>query len=156
MDINFRDVVQHIYDYFKEHLPLYTIFEVRKQSYDPADNYLYMVAAKKDDGSYAVWTSWNASIRSLNQGHYNLPNMGVCAEIMTEYQNAQSTDETENTPLKCLQELLIKHDDNLEDSYQQILYVTGFIDGITAQRENNWCEMSKTEIDELYQEAVEE
>lgn len=156
MDINFKDVVQHVYDYFEEHLPLYTVCEVRKQSYDPADNYLYMVAAKKKDESYVVWTNWNESTQSLNHGYYGLPDMKTCAEIMTEYQSTHNTDETENTPLKCLQELLIKHDDNLEDSYQQIIFVTGFCDGIAAQRKNNWREMLETEIDKLYFEIVEE
>lgn len=154
MNINFKDIVQHIYDYFEEHLPLYTVFEIQRKSYDSADDYLFMVVAKHQNGSYAVWTSWNESICTLNHGHYNLPNMGVCAEIMSKYQNTHDTDNTESTPLECLQELLIKRDDHFEDSYQQILYISGFIDGITAQRENHWCEMSETEICKLYQEAV--
>lgn len=157
MDINFKEVVQHISDYFEEHLSLYTIFEIRKQSYDPTDNYLYMVAAKHQNGSYAVWISWNESIRSLNHGYYGLPDMKACAEIMTEYQNAHSTDDVEsNTPLECLQELLIKHDDNFEDSYQQIIFVAGFEEGIKAQQKNNWNPLSETEIDALYQKTVEE
>lgn len=156
MDINFKEVVQHVYDYFEEHLPLYTVFEVRKQSYEPADNYLYMVAAKHQNGSYAVWISWNESIQSLNHGHYGLPDMKTCAEIMAEYQNTHSTDETENTPLRCLQELLVKNDDNLEDSYQQIIFVAGFEEGIKAQQKNNWAPLFEEEIDELYKEAVEE
>lgn len=156
MDINFKDVVQHVYDYFEENLPQFTVFEVRKQSYNPADNYLYMVAAKKKDESYAVWTNWNESIQSLNHGYYGLPDMKTCAEIMSEYQSTHNTDETENTPLKCLQELLVKNDDNLEDSYQQIIFVAGFEEGIKAQQKNNWNPLSEEEIDELYQEAVEE
>lgn len=139
-----------------EHLPLYTVFEVRKQSYDPADDYLYMVVAKHQNESYAVWTNWNEQVLSLNHGHFDLPDMKTCAEIMTEYQSTHNTNETENTPLKCLQELLIKHDDNLEDSYQQIIFVAGFEEGIKAQQKNNWAPLSEEEIDELYQEAVEE
>lgn len=153
-NINFKDVVQHVYDYFEEHLPLYTVFEVRKQSYEPADNYLYMVAAKKKDESYAVWTNWNESTQSLNHGYYGLPDMKVCAEIMAEYQSSQNNET--NTPLETLKELLIKHDDNLEDSYQQIIFVAGFEEGIKAQQKNNWSPLSEEEIDELYQGAVEE
>ncbi len=157
MYINFKDVVQHVCDYFDEHLPQFTVFEVRRQSYDPADNYLYMVTAKHQNGSYAVWTSWNESIQILNHGHYGLPDMKSCAEIMTEYQNAQSTNQMENcTPSECLQELLIKHDDTFEDSYQQIVFVTGFVDGIAAQREQKWSQLAETEINALYQETVEE
>lgn len=154
MNINFKDVVQHIYDYFEEHLPQYTVFEVRKKFYDSEnDDYLYMVAAKHKDSSYAVWT-WNESIHSLNHGHYGLPDMKTCAEIMSEYQNAHDTDDTESTPLECLQKLLIKHDDHFEDSYHEILYIAGFCDGITAQRENSWNLMTETEVCKLYQEAV--
>ena len=76
---------------------------------------------------------------------------------MADYQNAHSTyDEENNTPLECLKELLIKHDDNFEDSYQQLLYTLGFVDGIAAQQVNNWNPLSETETDELYQEAVDE
>lgn len=156
MDINFKNVVQHVYDYFEEHLPQYTVFEVRKQSYNPADNYLYMVAAKKKDESYTVWTNWNEQIHSLNHGHFDLPDMKACAEIMINYQNTHDTGETGNTPLKCLKDLLVKHDANLEDSYQQIIFVTGFGEGIKAQQKNNWNPLSEAEIDALYQEAVEE
>lgn len=154
MNINFKDVVQHISDYFEEHLSQFTVFEVRKQSYNPDDNYLYMVAAKHKNGNYAVWTSWNESTQSLNQGHYDLSNMKVCAEIMTEYQSTHNTETL--TPLETLQKLLIKHDDNLEDSYQQIIFVAGFGEGIKAQQKNNWNPLSEAEIDALYQEAVEE
>lgn len=154
MDINFKDVVQHVYDYFEEHLPLYTVFEVRKKSYNPDDDYLYMVAAKKKDESYTVWTNWNEQVHSLNHGHFDLPDMKSCAEIMTKYQS--SHNEETNTPLETLKELLIKHDDNLEDSYQQIIFVAGFEEGIKAQQKNNWSPLSEEEIDELYQGAVEE
>ena len=87
MHITFIDVVQHIYDYFEHHLPQYTIFEVQKQSYNPNDDYLDMVAAKHQNESYAIWTSWNEQLQSLNHGHYNLPDMKSCAEIMIEYQH---------------------------------------------------------------------
>lgn len=154
MNINFKDVVQHVYDYFEEHLPLYTVFEIRRKSYDTEnDDYLFMVAARKQDGTYAVWTCWNESIRSLNHGHYNLPDMKTCSEIMTEYQTAH---DTESSPLECLQELLIKRDDHFEDSYHEILYILGFADGIASQYKNHWNPMTETEIYELYQEAVKE
>jgi len=153
MNINFKDAVEHISDYFEKHLPLYTIFEVRRQSYDP-DDYLYMITAQKPDGTFTIWTSWNESIQSLNHG-YDLPNLKLCIKIMEEYQNTHSTYCTVNSePLEYLRQLLIKHDDNFEDSYQQILYISGFCDGIAAQRKNNWCEMTESEIGKLYHEAL--
>lgn len=157
MNLNFKDVVQHIYDYFEEHFPQYAVFEVRRPSYEPADDYLYMVAARHQNGSYATWLSWNEKIHSLNHGHYGLSDMKSCLEIMSDYQDIHSANDTENnTPLECLQELLIKHDNNLENSYQQIVYVTGFVDGIAAQRENKWAQLSETAINTLFKETVEE
>lgn len=154
MNISLKEVIQHINDYLKEHLPKYTVFEIRRQSYAPDDDYLYMVAAKHQNGTYAVWTSWNESTKSLNHGHYDLPDMKSCLEIMSDYQNIYSTYDTESTPLECLMELLIKHDDNFEDSYQQIVYTTGFVDGIAAQQKNKWKQLSETETDKLYHEAL--
>lgn len=87
MDNNYMEAVQHVNEYFKVHLPLYTPFEVRRQTYNPEDDYLYMVSAEKKDGSFAVWTSWNESIRSLNCGHYDLPSMEACAKLMEDYRN---------------------------------------------------------------------
>lgn len=156
MNINFLDVVQHITNYFEEHLPLYTIFEVRRQTFNPNDNYLYMVAAKHQNGDYAIWTSWNEHLQSLNHGHYNLPDMKACADIISDYQNSHSTDADEIvTPLECLQKFLIKHDDLFENSYDELLYVTGYTDGIKAQCENHWDQMTEREIDHLFKETIE-
>ena len=155
MNINIKDVVQHIYDYFEEHLPQYTVFEIRRKSYDTDDDYLFMVAAKHQNGTYAVWTYWNESIYSLNHGHYNLPDMKACAEIMSEYQTAHDTYDTESSPLECLQELLIKRDDNFEDSYNEIVYITGFCDGVTAQQKYNWNKMTEREFNNLFRETIE-
>ena len=85
MDTIALDVKMQVYLYFKENLPKYTILDIRRQSYHPEDHYLYMVSAKKDDGTYTVWTCWNQSIKSLNCGHYDLPDEKVCEEIMDEY-----------------------------------------------------------------------
>ena len=78
-------VLAHINEYFKENLPRYEVVKVRKKSYHPDDAHLYMVAAKKDDGLYAVFTSFNDLSRSLNYGHYDLKNMETCEAIMDEY-----------------------------------------------------------------------
>lgn len=111
-----------------------------------------MVAAKHQNGDYAVWTSWNEQIQSLNHGHYNLPDKKACVEIMTEYQTIHNSERS--TPLECLQELFTKHNNNFEDSYQKIVYIMGFINGITAQCENKWEKMTQEEADFLFNEAV--
>lgn len=71
--------------YFKENLPGYTVIKARKKSYHPDDSHLYMVSAKKDDGTYAVWTSWNQKTRSLNHGHYGLRSEGDCEKVMNDF-----------------------------------------------------------------------
>lgn len=72
--------------YFGEHLPKYEVLEVRRKSFHPDDSYLYMVSAKKEDGTYAVWTSWNEETQSLNHGHYNISSAEDCEKIFAEFQ----------------------------------------------------------------------
>ena len=156
MDNNYMEVVQHVEEYFKKHLQQYTVCEVRRQSYNAEDDYLYMVSGKKeDDGSYAVWMSWNNSIKSLNFGHYNLPSLEACAQMMTEYQCGSLYADENSSPLEFLYKLLVKRDDDFESTEQQLIYIRGYADGINAQQKYNWDKLTETEINELFQKAVE-
>lgn len=85
MDINLSEVREHVEFYFKENLPQYTVLEIRRKSSHPDDSYLFMVSAKKDDGTYAVWSSWNESTQSLNHGHYNIKSLEDCEKVIREY-----------------------------------------------------------------------
>ncbi len=85
MAINLNEVRKHVELYFKKHLPKYTVLEIRQKSYHPADNYLYMVSAKKEDGSYAFWSSWNERLQTLNHGHYNLQSVEDCEKLFEEF-----------------------------------------------------------------------
>lgn len=51
METGLLEVMEQVTLYLKEHLPGYTVLKVRKKSYHPDDSHLYMVAAKKDDGT---------------------------------------------------------------------------------------------------------
>lgn len=79
------EVLEQVERYFAESLPKYKVLKIRRQSYHPDDNYLYMVSAKKDDGTYAVWTLWNQSTKCLNCGHYGLQTEADCEKVMDEY-----------------------------------------------------------------------
>ena len=70
--------------YFRVHLPAYEVVEVRRKSGYGEDSYLYMVAAKKDDGTYAVWTCWNEKLQALNHGHYDIGDLETCHKIMDD------------------------------------------------------------------------
>ncbi len=85
MGIDLNEIREHVELYFKEHLPKYTVLEIRQKSYHPADNYLWMVSAKEEDGTYAVWTAWNVSSQSLNFGHYNLKSIEDCEKVFEEF-----------------------------------------------------------------------
>lgn len=85
MNINLSEVKEHIELYFKENLPKYTVLEIRRKSSHPDDSHLFMVSAKKDDGTYALWTGWNELSRSLNHGHYNLQSTEECEKIFEEF-----------------------------------------------------------------------
>ncbi len=79
------EVMEQVTLYLKENLPKYTVLKIRKKSYHPDDSHLYMVSAKKDDGTYAVWTSWNQKLKSLNHGHYDLQSEKDCEQVMDEF-----------------------------------------------------------------------
>lgn len=80
-----QEVVTGIKKYFVVHLPRYEIVKVRKKSYHEDDAHLYMVSAVKRDGTFAVWTSWNNLTKTLNHGHYDLPDLEACDRIMDEF-----------------------------------------------------------------------
>lgn len=77
-----REVLNNVEKYLKWHLPAYEVVEVRKKSEYEDDSYLYMVAAKKDSGEYAVWTCWNEKLQTLNHGHYGIKDLKGCQKIM--------------------------------------------------------------------------
>ncbi len=85
MQTELLEVLEQVNIYFREHLPKYNVLRVRRKSNHPDDSYLYMVSAKKDDGTYAVWTCWNTQTKSLNYGHYNLTSEDDCEKLMNEF-----------------------------------------------------------------------
>lgn len=86
------EVTEDVKAYFKEHLPKYDVLKVRRKSHHPDDSYLYMVSAKKDDGTYAVWTCWNESTKNLNYGHYNLTSEEDCKKLMDEFYYSEDSE----------------------------------------------------------------
>lgn len=64
MNDNLNKVKEHVELYFREQLPKYTILEIKRKSSHPDDDYLYMVSAQKDDGTFAMWTCWNKHYRA--------------------------------------------------------------------------------------------
>lgn len=85
MNINLNEVREHIELCFKENLPQYTVLEIRKKSSHPDDARLFMVSAKKDDGTYSLWTGWNELSQSLNHGHYDLKSAAECEKLFEEF-----------------------------------------------------------------------
>lgn len=74
LDVSYK-VRKNINKYFKEEKALenYEVMSVARHSNHPNDSHIYMVSAvNKKTGEYAVWTSWNDEMKSLNFGHYGL------------------------------------------------------------------------------------
>ena len=84
-DYDLKQVRINVEEYFKKHLPQYTVLEIKQKSEYPEDSYLFMVSAIKDDGTFAMWTSWNESTQSLNYGHYNLDSYAECEMLFEEH-----------------------------------------------------------------------
>ena len=97
--------IEHIKEYFEENLPQYNLCSIHRKSNHSEDSHLYMVIARKNDGSYAFWTSWNESTNSLNYGHYGLYNYADCEVALNEYFN-DITDE-----IKKYGPCILKYDD---------------------------------------------
>lgn len=85
MDAIPKEVEENIREYFRENLPRYEVVMIRKKSYHSEDAHQYMVGAKKDDETYAVWTGWNDKNKSLNYGHYDLKDLETCDAVMDEF-----------------------------------------------------------------------
>lgn len=85
MEIDLIETRKHVELYFKERLPQYTVLEVRRKSRHPDDSHLFMVSAKKADGTYAVWSSWNQELRTLNHGHYGLTSLEACESVFEQF-----------------------------------------------------------------------
>lgn len=81
-------VVVNVNDYLRDvnnSLTNYKLIDVCPKSNHPDDNYLYMVTGKNTvTGEFAVWTSWNESTQSLNNGHYNLAANQI-EDVLNEY-----------------------------------------------------------------------
>lgn len=88
MELKDKEAAINIGNYFKEHLPGYEVVEARKKSGYRDDSHLYMVAAKKSDGTFAVWSCWNEKLQTLNHGHYGLKDLESCHKLMEEFHYA--------------------------------------------------------------------
>lgn len=84
MKVDVNKVREHVELYFREHLPQYAVLEIRRKSYHPDDDYLWMVSAKKSNGMFAVWSEWNELTQSLNHGHYDLKTIEDCEAVFEE------------------------------------------------------------------------
>lgn len=87
MEISLLKAAENITAYFKEHLPQYTVLGVERKSKHPDDAHIYMVAARKSDGSYGFWSCWNGEKGTLNHGHYGIGSLEACGKLMEEYRN---------------------------------------------------------------------
>lgn len=87
-------VWDNVKKYFKERLhDRYDLQDVISYSH-PSNSYLYMVIAKKknyssvNNGPWVVWTTWNESTQSLNNGHYDIKTyedaLRICEERRTQ------------------------------------------------------------------------
>lgn len=89
-----EQVIHSLNAYFEEHLSGYEICHVYRKSNYQEDGQVYSVTARNGKGEYACWSSWNAVVGSLNQGHYNLPTEADGIHILLDLFN-DVTDEPE-------------------------------------------------------------
>ena len=89
------NVINDVVEYFKNELNNFTPLKVCRNSNHKEDDYLYAVIAKSDsNGSYACWSCFNDSTKSINFGHYNY--------------------KTEEEALNMIKEVFYDHTDDME------------------------------------------
>lgn len=54
MDTELMKIRRHIETYFQQYFEKYAVLKIRKKSYHPDNSHLYIVSARKNDGTYAV------------------------------------------------------------------------------------------------------
>ncbi len=81
-----ENAINDIAAYFRNGIDGFTLLKVCRHSNHPEDNYLYSVIARKDiDGSYACWSIFNDSTKSMNGGHYNLASEEDALSIIRDH-----------------------------------------------------------------------
>lgn len=81
-----KEVFENINSYFRENEMNYEVVKLYRKSNRKNDWYLYVVVARfTNTQRYAVWTSWNDSIKCLNHGHYDITSIEDCMEVVDEY-----------------------------------------------------------------------
>lgn len=81
-----KEVIDRINSYFRENEMNYEVVKLYRKSNRKNDWYLYVVVARfTNTQRYAVWTSWNDSIKCLNHGHYDITSIEDCMEVVDEY-----------------------------------------------------------------------
>lgn len=89
-----KDVIDAVNSYFADTFPNMRVRHIYRKSNQPDDQYLYMITAVKEDGTYSCWSSWNSFSGALNHGHYNLGSEETGIEILRNLFN-DITDEPE-------------------------------------------------------------
>lgn len=69
------EIYRHVEEYLKRELPLFQLITVFKVSYHLEDTHLYHVIGRKNDGTYAHWSSWNEETGGLNGGVYDIQDL---------------------------------------------------------------------------------
>lgn len=121
-----NNVIESIETYFANNFPNMHVCHIYRKSNHPEDQYLYMVTAAKNDGTFSCWSSWNAITNSLNYGHYNLKSEQEGISILKDLFN-DITDEQEKYGMNAC-----KYTENtvIEDEEEQQKHVEA------AQNEN--------------------
>lgn len=113
------EVQKSVRDYFNENLPNFTPVEICRISNHPEDASLYAIMAKKSNGEYACWTSWNQKRECMNYGHYGLPDREKAFSIVRDNFNDISDEIVKYGPEKSLvfinlPERIKEHEQNKE------------------------------------------
>ena len=107
------------------------------------DSYIYVVLARQiRGGKWAVWTCWNESTKSLNFGHYDLPEWAAMRLFLDPYHgNRPTEDRLSEIATQCISGL------REDDEEQALIFLRDEVE-LTEEE----CEYFGVDYDEM-QEA---
>jgi hypothetical protein len=98
-----KSVVKAVDEYFQDKKE-YNVCHIYRISNHKDDDWKYSVTARKSDGKYACWSSWNSKRNSMNFGHYQLESEKACLDILNELYTDITGEPEKYGMLSCVYE----------------------------------------------------
>lgn len=104
-----ESVRKNVSKYFAESNSLKNYEPIAVGHSEGNSDYIYVVIGRRNDGKWAVWTSWNERTQSLNYGHYDMTEKQATElflDINSMYDERPTENRLSEIASKCIDGLL--------------------------------------------------